>query len=166
MLIDSSPGKGTRVDIYFPTDMNSVPSASATPPEKTAPKVEGAILVVDDDKDFLEITVEILRINGLNPIAASGAARALEIYRKLKNEIVLVILDMMMPEVDGVETFRLLRAINPDVKVIVCSGYSIDESARTVINDGAVGFLQKPFEISTLLSTISDVLTRLKQQVS
>ncbi|HOC91546.1 MAG TPA: PAS domain-containing protein [bacterium] len=159
MSINSAPGKGTRVDIYFPATNDSSPAAPAASREDSPPKVAGTILVVDDDKDFLEITAEILAINGLNPIPASGAARALELYRKRRHEIDLVILDMMMPEVDGVETFRLLRAINPDVKVIVCSGYSIDRSASRVINDGALGFLQKPFENAALISMIADVLS-------
>ncbi len=101
---------------------------------------------------------EILRENGMNAIPACGAARAFELFRKHKNEINLVILDMMMPQVDGVEAFRILRTIDPDVKVIVCSGFSVEGKASLILADGAIGFLQKPFSAGQLLKIVTDAI--------
>jgi len=158
IAIDSSRGKGTTVGIYLPVADSPADTPQAAVPEKQDAAGSGTVLVVDDENDILEMMTEILRENGMNAIPACGAARAFELFRKHKNEINLVILDMMMPQVDGVEAFRILRTIDPGVKVIVCSGFSVEGKASLILADGAIGFLQKPFSAGQLLKIVTDAI--------
>ena len=102
--------------------------------------------------------MEMLKDNGHIALPAGSASKALEIYRKNSGDIDLVILDMMMPEIGGEEAFHLLRTINPDVKIIICSGYSRDGKAEQLLKTGGCGFLQKPFDNNQLMTMISEAL--------
>ena len=158
IAIDSAPGKGTRVEIYMP--VSEKPAAiQATPAvEEQRPAARGTILVVDDDRDFLDMTAEILQDKGFIVIPAFGPARAIELFRRFETKTDLVILDMMMPEMGGEEVFRVLRKIKPDVKVLVCSGYSRNGKAGRILTEGANGFLQKPFGSEQLVRAVSSLM--------
>ncbi len=158
VTFDTETGKGTTVSIYLPIVEASEPSLAPITPEERQSAGAGTVLIVDDELYILETMSEILREGGYAAIPAHGAARALELFRKHRAEINLVILDMMMPQMDGVETFRILRTIDPGVKVVVCSGFSVEGKASIVLSDGAVGFIQKPFNTTQFLKTISDAL--------
>jgi two-component system cell cycle sensor histidine kinase/response regulator CckA len=88
----------------------------------------------------------------------ANGSEAVDLYSKRWRELDLVILDMMMPGMSGSDTFRALRTIHPEVRVLLSSGYSIDGAAREILDDGAMGFIQKPFLISELESAIAQVL--------
>ena len=88
---------------------------------------------------------EILESQGYAVLAARSGKEALEIYRQRRGEIALVLLDMVMPGINGEETFGLLKRIDPGVKVILASGYSTNDQIRNMMRNGCCGFLQKPF---------------------
>ena len=88
---------------------------------------------------------------------ANSGAQAVETYRAHKQEIDLVILDMVMPGMGGSDTFNQLREINPEVRVILCSGYSADGHAAEILERGCQGFMQKPFTLSKLSQKLHEV---------
>jgi CheY-like chemotaxis protein len=104
-----------------------------------------AILFVDDEEVLLEIGDEMIRDLGYEPLLANSGQKALELFEENQDRIDLVVLDMLMPEMDGVETFTHLKRMNPCVKVLVASGYSKEHQSAKILRDGAKGFIQKPF---------------------
>ena len=116
------------------------------------------ILLVDDEKMVLEVSKEMLESLGYRVYAFRSGQEAIAFYMEKQKEISLVILDMLMPEMSGGETFDRLREINPDVKVLLCSGYGIDGKAQTVMARGCDGFLQKPFRMEELSHKIRKML--------
>jgi CheY-like chemotaxis protein len=116
------------------------------------------ILLVDDEDMILEVTQELLASSGYEVFKARGGHQAVELYQDHTSEIDVVLLDMIMPGMNGEETFDRLKAIDPDVKVILTSGYSMNGQAEKVFAKGCNGFLQKPFSIDRLAQKISEVL--------
>jgi CheY-like chemotaxis protein len=95
---------------------------------------------------------------GYQVLSAQGGNEALEIYRLRKDEIDLVLLDMVMPGMSGSETFDAIKAINPDAKVILSSGYSINGQAQKIIDRGCSGFVQKPYSMKDISTKLRHVL--------
>jgi len=116
------------------------------------------IMVIDDDKDFTELATEALEMAGFRPFIVPPGPRAVDIFKKHHALVDLIVLDMMMPELDGREMFLACRAIRPDIKVILCSGYGRNEAISNLIDMGVNGFLQKPFSVSDMCEKIDDVL--------
>ena len=116
------------------------------------------ILFIDDEPSVLEIAQMTLESHGYRVLAASDGAEALGIFARHKNEVDLVITDMMMPVMDGVATIEALRKIKKDVPIIASSGYIEDDRANTFVQTGAVAFLQKPYTRESLLSIIFEQL--------
>ncbi|MDD5711992.1 MAG: PAS domain S-box protein [Smithellaceae bacterium] len=155
----SEKGLGTTFNIYLPATEKSTTVATAQIGE--IKKGDETILLVDDE-DIVEVTREILETLGYKPIVARSGAEAIDIYKERKEEIDLVILDMIMPGMGGRETFDNLKVINPDIKVILSSGYSINGEANKIMQRGCAGFIQKPFTIRELSQHIRDILDREK----
>jgi CheY-like chemotaxis protein len=114
--------------------------------------------VVDDEKLILELAGSILKSQGHETILCADGYTAIDLYQKESEQIDLVILDMMMPNISGVETFAALRAINPSARIMLSSGYSKDGQAQSLLDAGAVDFVQKPFTISQLTLKVSQAL--------
>ena len=115
------------------------------------------ILLVDDEDAVLEVNQEILETLGYQVVAASSGSEAIDLFKNREN-IDLVLLDMIMPGMSGAETFDALRSINPNIKVILLTGYSLDGQASKILENGCNGFIQKPFRISNLSQMIRKVL--------
>ena len=116
---------------------------------------EATILVVDDEEFILKGIKQFLTTNGYNVFIASNGREALQIYKKNFNAIDLILLDMVMPQLGGKETFLQLREINPDAKVILLSGYSIDGFVQEIIDKGGLDFIEKPFTFDKLLEKVN-----------
>jgi len=114
----------------------------------------GHILVVDDEKTIRELTKCILTLNGYRVTTCASGAKAVDVYSRLHDDIDLVILDMIMPKMNGVETLRQLKQIDPAVRAILCSAFIRDLKGHTVADEGFVGFISKPFKIDDLLATV------------
>lgn len=154
-------GKGTSFKIFFPAlgettlRPKTIDFKQAELEQETKQK---HILVVDDEKLVRDTVKSMLEIGGLHVLLASNGEEAIKIYTENKDQIALILLDMTMPIMDGEETFRELRRINPEVKVLLSSGYNEKDILERFIGKGLTGFIQKPFVLSTLLETIKNIL--------
>ena len=116
------------------------------------------ILVVDDEPINIAVMQEMLEMLHYRVLLAGSGQEAVAVYMVKQKEIDIVILDMVMPGISGGRTFDLLREINPDVGVILASGYSAEGEARKIINRGCWGFIQKPFKLQEFSKKIREVL--------
>ena len=128
----------------------------------TVPSNGGTVLLVDDEPVIRDISTLMLEKLGYSVIAVESGVKALEVYGQSKAHVDLIILDMVMPDMDGAETFDQLKGIDPDVKVLLSSGYSQDSHATEIINKGCAGFLQKPFSLDSLAEKVRRVLSGLQ----
>lgn len=152
----SELGRGSTFFLYFPLARESVPMK-----EKKVPQmIKGleTILFVDDDPALTGLGSDILTLMGYKPLTAGSGQEALDIYERNRGAIRLVILDMIMPEMGGGEVYDRLKAIDPNVKVLLSSGYSIDGQAMDILNRGCDGFIQKPFDITAISHKIREIL--------
>ena len=113
---------------------------------------------MDDEEMILEIGKDMLEKLGYRVIAAKSGRQALEIYERDQNEIDMVILDMIMPDLSGAETYEGLKVINPALKTLLSSGYSLNGKAQAILDSGCQGFIQKPFNLKTLSRKIREIL--------
>ncbi len=156
--VESEKGQGTTFEIYLPASESKGGQACKSADHAT--KGNETILLVDDEVMVLEVGVEVLRELGYTVLEAQGGRQAVELYNKKRDAIDLVILDMIMPDMGGGETYDMMREINPEVKVLLSSGYSIDGEATGILERGCDGFIQKPFSIEELSTKIREILDR------
>jgi len=156
--IYSEPGQGTTFKIYLPAQIS--PEASqAQEASISLPRGNGeTILVVDDETSILTITSQTLHAFGYRVIKASDGAEAVAIYAQHRNEIAVVLTDMMMPVMDGPATIHALLKINPNLKIIAASGLNANGSVAKAVNAGVRHFLSKPYTADTLLKTLRTIL--------
>ena len=114
--------------------------------------------MVDDEGMIIEVGQELMERLGYRVITVKSGAEAIELVKRMGTEIDLVILDMVMPGMDGGRTFDRLREIRPRLPVILCSGYAINGQAQQILHRGCNGFIQKPFNISELSQKIRRLL--------
>jgi len=152
----SEPKKGTSFHIYLPaTDQQPVVHQEKRDEIFTGRET---ILIVDDEPINISVMQEMLEMLHYRVLPAGSGEEAVAIYMEKQKEIDVVILDMVMPGISGGRTFDLLREINPDVGVILASGYSADGEARKIIDRGCWGFIQKPFKLQEFSRKIREVL--------
>ncbi|MBW2306108.1 MAG: PAS domain S-box protein [Deltaproteobacteria bacterium] len=155
ITVHGKKGKGTEFNIYLPASKKEAVKERAF--EDEALRGRKTILIVDDEVPVLDVGIEILKSLGHTALRAGSGEEAVEVYKANKDKIDLVILDMIMPGIGGGETYDILKAINPDIKVILYSGYSINGEAKKILDRGCNAFLQKPFSIKELSQKIRDV---------
>ena len=155
--VDSERGKGTTFSVYLPATDKSI-HEQISRKEQTLNGDE-TILLVDDEDFVLEVGMKMLNVLGYSVLVAKGGKQALDIYQSNNGTISLVILDMIMPGMGGGETYDCLKVINPDVKVILSSGYSIEGQPKEILQRGCNGFLQKPFKLDEISRRIREVLS-------
>ncbi len=114
--------------------------------------------MVDDEPLLREVARRMLSKSGYTVHLAADGVEAVELYRERGDQVAAVVLDLMMPEMDGAETFTRLREIDPEVRVLLTSGYSRDEAVEELLAAGARGFIEKPFESSALVQAVAEVL--------
>ncbi len=156
--IYSEEGQGTTFNIFLPATEKT--AVKETVPPKGLLVGNETILFVDDEDVIIDVNREILESLGYKVVAAKSGQEALEVYRKLQGKINLIILDMIMPGMDGEATYDSLKKVNPEIRVILSSGYSKNEQARAILEKGCQAFIQKPFSISDLSMTIRQVLDK------
>ena len=159
ITVRSEKGKGSTFDIFLPASLRPLdkPEREKTP---TAPAAghQGTVLLVDDEKMILDVGRKLLESLGYRAITAAGGRKAIETYRRHGAGIDLVILDMVMPDMNGARTFEALKKLDPDVKVLLSSGYSLDAKAVQMLNMGCGGFIQKPYDMTLLEIKIQEVV--------
>lgn len=152
----SEKGQGTNFNIYLPASDREITSENELP-ESTLKGTE-TILLVDDEEKIIDVGERTLRKMGYQVLCARNGKEAIAHYEKNQSKIDIVVLDMIMPEMGGGETYDRLKAINPDVKVILSSGYSMNGQAAEILKRGCDGFIQKPFKMRELSQKIRETL--------
>jgi two-component system, cell cycle sensor histidine kinase and response regulator CckA len=154
----SEKGHGTTFTLYLPASDKD--AAETTPAEAILSTGDETILIVDDEQTNTEAVKELLEILGYHVLTAESGMKAIELYKRHTKDIKLVILDMVMPEMNGKDTLKSLMEIDKSVCVLLASGYSINGEAKTIIDLGCKGFIQKPFRVEELSQKIREVLDR------
>ncbi len=156
ILCKSKPNSGTTFSIYL-AKSDKVPVAESGTVVEMQSGSE-TIMIVDDEDMVIEIGQEMLEHLGYQVVAARGGHDAVALFKDRSDSIDMVILDMVMPEMNGAQTFEALRKISPQLPVLLCSGYSLDGEASEIIASGCNGFIQKPFDIEGLSQRIREIL--------
>jgi DNA-binding NtrC family response regulator len=117
------------------------------------------VLLVDDEDAVRDSCARILALSGFQVLHARDGLQAIEAFRANQGKIDIVLLDMVMPRMGGVETFRMLRSIDPEVSVLLTSGYTEATGVDALLSEGAVGFLRKPFDPDVLVQQLTQTRT-------
>ena len=156
--VHSQKDQGTTFAIYLPASSKQVQQEKVEPAIKTVARGTGTVLLIDDEEMIIKVGEELLRELGYKVIAARSGEEAIKLYRKNADKIDLVVMDMIMPGMGGGETFDRLKAINPRIKVLLSSGYSINGQASKILERGCDGFIQKPFNLNQLSEKIQAII--------
>ncbi len=156
--VESEKAKGCTFNIYLPASSKK----PLDPPEPASHIIEGSgtILLVDDEEMVLEVGGKVLEKLGYTVIESQSGKEAVDIFDKNKESIDLVILDMIMPDMGGGEAYDRIKEINPRVKALLSSGYSIDGQATEIMKRGCDGFIQKPFKADELSEKLKEILSK------
>ena len=155
----SELGQGTSFTIYLPASVKKVqPEVETVAP--TVVTGNGTILLIDDEKMIIDVGQELLQELGFDVLTAASGPDAIDIYHRKSADIDLVIMDLIMPGMSGGETFDRLKEIDPHVKVLLSSGYSINGQAAKILERGCDGFIQKPFNINQLSEKIQGIIAK------
>jgi two-component system cell cycle sensor histidine kinase/response regulator CckA len=156
IYVDSSPGRGTIVRIYLPpADMKPGQGRDAGGqacfPTKT-------ILVIDDEEKVRTTIESLIRKLGYRVLGAGSARAAVELIRTFEGDIDLALLDIKLPDMEGGSLYPLIKQERPNMKVLICSGYSLDTHVKQILKEGANDFIQKPFALKTIADKIKELL--------
>ena len=157
--VESTPGQGSNFQVLFPCSTVAV----AQPAETDVAALlhgHGTILIVEDDSTVRSFIRQLIERAGFNVLTAKDGAEGLEVFAKFSQEIVAVLLDLTMPQKDGLEVLRELRSQSVQIPVLVMSGYSENELWQLCEKNGANGFIQKPFNPHDLISRICELLQK------
>jgi len=157
LSIETAPGEGTTVSIYLPPTALEVSARSLR--EAITPLAgDGLLLVVDDEEVVRDLTSDVLTSGGYRVLLACDGQEGVEVFRAHADEIDAVLLDMTMPIMGGPEAFRAMRAIRPNVPVVISSGYTESETVTQFAGDEPTSFIQKPYEAMALLEEMGAVV--------
>jgi CheY-like chemotaxis protein len=160
ITVESDVGQGTTFNIYLPLSDKTPEQAASV----KGPVMKGSetVMLVDDEEMILQVNAAIMKKLGYRVILARGGEQAINEVQKNGAEIDLVILDMIMPGINGGKTFDCIRVIQPSIPVILSSGYAIDGDASDILSRGCNGFIQKPFRVEDISRKIRLVLDEAK----
>jgi PAS domain S-box-containing protein len=158
--VNSTVGKGTDFDIYLPLTDYKEDYDKPIQIDAISPGT-GNILVVDDEEIVRELASDMLEHIGYNVHSCSCGTEALEHFKENWQDIDLVILDLVMPDLSGEEVFAEIRSINPNIKVILSSGYTADEISQSITAEGLTEFISKPFKVSDLSEKVNRILLKM-----
>lgn len=161
-LIESRPSEGTAIQVLFPVAERAQPEQESVFPApnvcETSSANTGMILVVDDEQMIREVAAAMLSELGYETICAESGQEALQLFQEQGDKVRMVLLDQVMPGMGGVEVFRALRQISPQVKVLLASGFSEQEVAERFKGIELNGFIQKPFNMAVLEQELTRVM--------
>jgi len=160
ITVESELGKGSVFRIFIPACEVEEAETAEESREETRGVAKGSVFVIDDDRDFVQTMRDVLESEGFSVFFSYSGREAVKRYDELKNSIDAVLLDIMMPEMDGAETFSALKKINPSAKIALCSGFSEEGKASDLMNSGADAFVQKPFIIKEIIDVLSKLIRK------
>ena len=149
-------GRGTTLRVYLPASEQAAKSAAAVKPA-VAQKGSGMLLVVDDDPIVRRAVAAALTNLGYTIVEAENGMDAVDIYRTHHDELRAVLLDMVMPGMNGKATYLALRAIDPDVAVVLMSGYTLNEEVQEILDLGVRSFVSKPYAVAALANALAEI---------
>ncbi len=155
--VTSTLGGGTTMRVYLPSAPSAAPKAISVSTKEPSHGT-GHILIVDDQKDVAEAAQAILEYLGYHVTVVLNGKEAVTLCQDPAIPVDVVLLDMVMTDMSGAECFVQLRAIRPDVKVILCTGYDRNHAVQDLFNQGVVGFIQKPYDLDELAQVCSVVM--------
>ncbi len=155
--VESEPGKGTSFTLYFPVNCKARRCSSEAPKECVPGK--GHILVVDDEIFLLDAVQEMLTWLGYDISVCTNGKDAVEFVKRDPSNVDLVILDMMMPNMNGRECFRQLKELKNDIRTLIATGCKMDDELQQVLKEGAIGIIHKPFVSAQLAEAVQDALS-------
>ena len=164
IMVQSAVGQGSTIRVLFPA--SEAVSAAMTGElvgllrRSEAGALLGTVLVVDDEEAVRGVCTALVRRLGLQTIAAADGEEALALFKTHADTIGCVLLDLTMPRMDGINTFREMKRLRPDTPVILCSGYNEQEATQHFTGEGLAGFIQKPFGLQDLRNKLKPALTR------
>lgn len=158
ITVSSERGQGTRFDLYFPTISESPMPMSRHSPSKVKIMDEVTILFVEDNALARSSTEEMLAMLGCRVMTAENGQEALSMYRDRLESIDLVISDIVMPHMNGLELYEKLQVIAPQLKFLVLTGYPLNEQARTLLEQGYIEWVQKPYQAEELAAKIGSLV--------
>ena len=161
IAIDSSPGKGTTFRVILPVDstaMADVESVTASMSASTDRK--NTVLIIDDENEIATVAQEMLEMAQYTALIELNPLQGIETFRQHQEDIGLVLLDMAMPEMSGKDVLQILQGINPEIPIIISSGYTEDELTQAIGASTVAGFLQKPYRLNSLLEHVDAILRR------
>jgi two-component system cell cycle sensor histidine kinase/response regulator CckA len=155
ITVDSIRGQGATFVVYLPASDKAI--LEERPAIRGRVQGSGVILLVDDEEMILAVSRQLIERLGYTVMVAGSGEEAIDLYTHFRDRIDAVILDMVMPEMSGGDTFNRLKQINPAVKVLLSSGYSIEGQARQILDRGCLGFIQKPFSLEEISVRLWDI---------
>jgi len=155
--VESEPGKGSKFILYIPEE---IAEATEVKHSEALPSGTETILVVDDEPHVRTVLRALLMKLGYEVLLASGGDEAIEIVRSRPNDIHLILLDVVMPGMSGVEVFEAVNKLAPDSKIIISTGYAKEETVSDLIRSGAEALVRKPYRAATISKVIREVLER------
>jgi PAS domain S-box-containing protein len=165
LKVRSKLGEGTTFTVLFPALRTQVEKeAEATKEIDEAWQGSGTLLLVDDEEIVRDVVCEMLEQLGFSILTAADGREALDLYRDRSREIAAIVLDMTMPHMSGEETFRQLRRLNPDVPVILSSGYAEQDVVSQFAGKGLSGFIQKPYTLDNLRTALRGLMSGVQPQ--
>jgi PAS domain S-box-containing protein len=152
--VTSAPGEGTKFEIFFPASHRDVANTKL---EKPVPRAKGGglVLVADDEVMVRNLARRTLELAGFSVVTAADGEEALQVFTENRTQLTCVLLDLSMPKMDGLETLRIIRETDPDLRAVLCSGYPAEAASRRFGGVGVSCFIQKPFQIDALIAAVS-----------
>ncbi|HSQ85798.1 MAG TPA: PAS domain S-box protein, partial [Desulfobacterales bacterium] len=156
--VESEKGHGSVFSIFIPASEASIQKDPIV--SETIEEGDETILLVDDEDIIIDVGSQLLKKLGYTVFEARGGKEAIQVYQENKDNIDMIILDMIMPDMGGSDVYDKIKTIDPNVKVLLSSGYSIDGQATEILKRGCNGFIQKPFNLKRLSRKIREVLNK------
>ena len=158
ILVDSSEGSGSAFTIYLPLAEGHHQEQRQAGSSQPATPSRSRILLVDDEAAMIELGKELLESEGYDVLTASDGLQATEIYRKQWKEVDLVVLDLVMPKLDGGQAFLEMKKINPEIKAFFCTGYSTDQVITSLLAEEHLCAIQKPFRPKEFIKLVKEMM--------
>jgi CheY-like chemotaxis protein len=155
--IESQPGRGSSVCVYLPA-VREIKEKRVQRGHKESLEGTGTILLIEDEVAVIETLRKLLELLGYTVLEAKTGNEAIRLARAYEGDIDLAILDVFLPDMNGNKVYPLLKEFRPDLKVLVCSGYSVEGPAQEILNAGAQGYVQKPVSIEELSKKLKTLL--------
>jgi PAS domain S-box-containing protein len=155
--VKSQVDRGTTFEVLLP---HAAEMAVAEPPRRVEQPMEGSgrVLIVDDEDGVREVAADLLSSLGYDVTTAADGLAAVERFRELSHEVDVVLLDLAMPGMDGRECFHALKAIDPTVRAILCTGYGFNVAAQQLLDEGMLAVIAKPYELSRLSDAVAQAI--------